>query len=160
MYTLCRRALICELSKQQQIANKHFHDFSLIYISTTFDKKRQRFSKTGLEIRWNQGQTTWLIQNMCHFALICLDLSVLYCLNETSLVSKTNWSVSFNCKGNSAVRDCYLHNITEVRKATSSNRRYFNWIVQAKEKTIRAVCYSQRSERSSKPLQQQRAQSK
>lgn len=29
------------------------------------------------------------------------------------------------------VLDCYLHNVTEVRKATSSNKRYFNCIVQS-----------------------------
>lgn len=90
MYTQCGRTLICELRKQQQMANKHFHDFSLIYISTTFDKKTQRFSKNGLKIRGTEGQTTWLIQNMRHTALIFLDLSVSYCLNQTSLVSKTN----------------------------------------------------------------------
>ena len=38
--------------------------------------------------------------------------------------------------------NCYLHSISTVQKAQSSNRKYFNCIVQTHEKPVRAVCYS------------------
>ncbi len=37
--------------------------------------------------------------------------------------------------------NCYLHSISTVQKAQSSNRKYFNCIVQTHEKPVRAVCY-------------------
>ncbi|CAB4025533.1 Hypothetical predicted protein [Paramuricea clavata] len=38
--------------------------------------------------------------------------------------------------------DCYLHSISTVQKAQSSNRKYFNCIVQGNDRPVRAVCYS------------------
>ncbi|CAB4003588.1 Hypothetical predicted protein [Paramuricea clavata] len=37
---------------------------------------------------------------------------------------------------------CYLHSIFTVQKAQSSNRKYFNCIVQGNDRPVRAVCYS------------------
>ena len=37
---------------------------------------------------------------------------------------------------------CYLHNISEVKNASESKRKYFNCIVQSNDKQIRAVCFS------------------
>ena len=38
--------------------------------------------------------------------------------------------------------DCYLHNVTTVEKAHSSNSKYFNCVVQSDKQPVRAVCYS------------------
>ncbi|XP_028416740.1 uncharacterized protein LOC114540939 [Dendronephthya gigantea] len=37
---------------------------------------------------------------------------------------------------------CYLHNISEIKNASDSKRKYFNCIVQCADKPVRAVCFS------------------
>lgn len=38
--------------------------------------------------------------------------------------------------------NCYLHNISPVKTASTSKRKYFNCDVQCSDKSVRAVCYS------------------
>ena len=37
---------------------------------------------------------------------------------------------------------CYLHNVSEVKNASESKRKYFNCIIQSNKKLVRAVCFS------------------
>ncbi len=37
---------------------------------------------------------------------------------------------------------CYIHNVSPTKKASSSNRKFFNCTVQAKDNVIHAVCFS------------------
>ena len=37
---------------------------------------------------------------------------------------------------------CYLHNISQVKTATESKRKYFNCVVQCDDKPLRGVCFS------------------
>ena len=49
----------------------------------------------------------------------------------------------YNCTASDDIQmNCYLHSISTVQKAQSSNRKYFNCIVQTDEKPVRAICYS------------------
>lgn len=38
--------------------------------------------------------------------------------------------------------NCYFHNISPVKTASTSNKKYFNCVVQCSDKSVRAVCYS------------------
>ena len=38
-------------------------------------------------------------------------------------------------------RNCYFH-ISPVKTASTSNKKYFNCIIQSSDKSVRAVCYS------------------
>ncbi|CAB3978458.1 Hypothetical predicted protein [Paramuricea clavata] len=38
--------------------------------------------------------------------------------------------------------NCYLHNISEVKNATGSQKKYFNCIVQGSDKPVRAIYFS------------------
>ena len=38
--------------------------------------------------------------------------------------------------------NCYFHNISPVKTASTSNKKYFNCVVQCGDKSVRAVCYS------------------
>jgi len=38
--------------------------------------------------------------------------------------------------------NCYFHNISPVKTASTSNKKYLNCVVQCSDKSVRAVCYS------------------
>ena len=38
--------------------------------------------------------------------------------------------------------NCYFHNISPVKTASTSNKKYFNCVFQCGDKSVRAVCYS------------------
>ena len=38
--------------------------------------------------------------------------------------------------------NCYFHNTSPVKTASTSNKKYFNCVVQCSDKSVRAVCYS------------------
>ena len=38
--------------------------------------------------------------------------------------------------------DCYFHNISPVKTASTSSKKYLNCVVQCSDKSVRAVCYS------------------
>ena len=37
---------------------------------------------------------------------------------------------------------CYLHNISEIKNASETKKKYFNCVVQCNNKPVRAVCFS------------------
>ena len=49
---------------------------------------------------------------------------------------------------------CYVHAVKPVKKATSSNRKYFNCTIQGEEKLTRAVCFSPEKHSQLKTLQE------
>lgn len=49
---------------------------------------------------------------------------------------------------------CYIHAISPVKKATSSNRKYFDCTLQNKDNSVRAVCFSTEKHPELKTLQQ------
>ena len=49
---------------------------------------------------------------------------------------------------------CYLHAVSPIKKAMSSNKRYFNCMLQKNDTVIRAVCFSPQKHSELKTLQQ------
>ena len=49
---------------------------------------------------------------------------------------------------------CYIHAISPVKKATSSNRKYFDCTLQNEDNSVRAVCFSTEKHPELKTLQQ------
>ncbi len=60
------------------------------------------------------------------------------CLLDDQLLTKT----CFISILDTSSLTCYLHNISEVKNASESKKKYFNCIVQCNDKPVRAVCFS------------------
>ena len=49
--------------------------------------------------------------------------------------------------------DCYIHGTSPVKNARSSNRKYFNCILQKKDEAVRVVCFSSQKQTELRTLQ-------
>lgn len=66
-------------------------------------------------------------QDICLIGLFVTEINLVYFI--LSIADAANTS-------------CYLHNISPLKTAGTSKRKYFNLIVQCKDRPVRAVCYS------------------